>query len=460
MSDAPDPIDVGDRRELFVDDHLIDSFSGDARLTLHHPRREEIAMTLDRPWEGNVSLYAVIVPVNDGYRLYYRGWHIDGGPGGEPTDPVTCLARSPDGLQWERVDVGRIPFDGSTDNNIVWDGIGSSTFTPFLDGNPEASPDARYKAVAASKPEEGSRQLYAFTSPDGIEWQSAGPILDQNHISYKAFDSQNVAFWDAVREEYRVYVRDWALDDTTRRIATATSTDFLEWTNAEFIDLEPENDVPEHLYTNAVQPYPRAPHIMVGFPARFRPDRGDMVEPLFMASRDGHTFRRYRDALIRPGRNADRWGNRSNYVQTGLMLTPSPLPGEEQELSILTNEGYYEGEDTRFRRYSYRLDGFVSLHAPATGGEVVTTPIVFEGQQLHLNVSTAVSGHVRVEVQEADGTPIDGFELHDMDDIYGDELDHPVSWRGADGLSDLAGTPIRLRFELKDADVFAMRFGE
>lgn len=448
---------IGSRRELFLDDWLIDEMKN-ASLKLHRPRREEVIIEFDKPWEGNVSLYGTIIKTEDGYRMYYRGHHKEGGPGGWPTSPVVCLAHSPDGLAWERADVGLIEFNGSKDNNIVWAGEGSGAFVPMLDGNPKASPEAKYKAVAKTKDDRG-RRLSVLQSPDGLSWEKMReePILTHDSVSSRAFDSQNVAFWDAEREEYRVYFRDW-VEGQVRGIKTAISEDFLNWSEPQWIEWCPQAPL-VHLYTNAVQPYPRAPHLLVGFPARFRPDREDMLEPLLMTSRDGLTFRRWEDALIRPGRNADRWHNRSNYAQTGFMLTPSALPGEEKELSILTNEDYYKGNETRFRRYSWRLDGFVSLHASADGGEVVTKPFIFEGGRLHLNYSTAVAGHIRMEVQDADGHPIEGFTLEDMDPFYGDGLDQEFSWKGKSDLSTLAGRPVRLRFELKDADIYALRFG-
>ena len=41
-----------------------------------------------------------------------------------------------------------------------------------------------------------------------------------------------------------------------------------------------------------------------------------------------------------------------------------------------------------------------------------------------------------------------------------DELDAPVSWTEGGDISALAGKPVRLRFALKDADVFALRTGD
>ena len=45
------------------------------------------------------------------------------------------------------------------------------------------------------------------------------------------------------------------------------------------------------------------------------------------------------------------------------------------ELSLYINDGgswSQRGEASRFRRYTIRIDGFVSMHAPLSGGSVVT----------------------------------------------------------------------------------------
>ncbi len=69
---AADPIDVGSRRELFVDRHLIDSMDG-ARLVLHHPQPREVVLKFDRPWEGLYSGYETVLKDGGTYRFYYRG---------------------------------------------------------------------------------------------------------------------------------------------------------------------------------------------------------------------------------------------------------------------------------------------------------------------------------------------------------------------------------------------------
>ena len=75
-SDAKDPgsaIAIGDRRELLVDDFLVDKLSGGARLQLHQPVPREIVLKTDALWEGNASGYQSVFQDGGLYRMYYHG---------------------------------------------------------------------------------------------------------------------------------------------------------------------------------------------------------------------------------------------------------------------------------------------------------------------------------------------------------------------------------------------------
>jgi hypothetical protein len=109
------------------------------------------------------------------------------------------------------------------------------------------------------------------------------------------------------------------------------------------------------------------------------------------------------------------------------------------------------------RRGTVRTDGFASVHAPYEGGEFVTRPLVFTGDTLVLNLATSAVGSVQVEVQDPNGKPIQGFELTRMGPVYGDELEREVSWNSGADLGALAGKPVRFRFVMKDADLYAFR---
>lgn len=475
---------IGTRLELFVDDGLIESLAGRASLRLHSPTMREIALVTDRPWEGNMcGGYKTCFRDGDRFRMYYQAWHgvieeVDGKTVLKDAPIRIGYLESTDGIRWHRPDLGLIEFNGSKQNNIVFTGIGADVkgvhgFAPMKDANPAVAPDARYKAMGATN--DWPSKLYALKSPDGLRWSL---ISEEPVITEGAFDSQNVAFWDTTRGEYRAYIRDF--DKNCRGIKTCTSPDFVNWTQPQW--LEYPGAPSEQLYTNMVIPYPRAPHIFVGFPARYveRP-WSPMIEALpelehrklrakaserygaavsdgqFMASRDGLRFKRWEDTFIRPGlRPKGSWAYGDCYQGWGLLETKPDIADAPHELSMFAIESYWRGSANAIRRYTIRTDGFVSLHAPRDGGELVTKPITFTGNRLLLNISTSAGAPARVELQSPDGRAIEGFTLDDCTEILGDDLAFPVRWKG--DLASLAGTPVRVRFVLRDADLYSYRF--
>ena len=466
--------DIGSRLELFVDDYLIDTMDG-IRLVLHEPVPREVVMVHDEPWEGSGSGYHTIFQDGDLYRMYYKAWHLQVDEDGVsiPHPVLAAYAESHDGKAWVKPDLGLFEFNGSKHNNLVWVGPGSHDFTPFRDTNPSCAPDALYKAVGNG----GEKALLGFKSPDGIHWSL---IQEKPIMTGLPFDTQNLAFWDTVRHEYRAYVRDF--DNAVRGIKTATSKDFITWTTPVWLAYPGSPE--EALYTNQVKPYYRAPHIFIGFPTRYV-DRGwspqmealpeleerrqrslsslrygtVVTEGLFMTSRDGVTFHRWEEAFLRPGlRPKDGWTYGDNYIAWQVVRTDSDIEGAPDELSLYASEGYFKGASNALRRYTLRIDGFVSVKAPMSGGELVTKPFTFTGKHLYLNFSTSAAGSVRIEVQDANGTPIKGFSLDDCPELFGDSLSYIVFWNTGGDLSALAGKPVRLRFVMKDTDLYAVRF--
>jgi len=367
--------------------------------------------------------------------------------------PLIGYAESTDGIRWEKLRLGLIEFQGSKENNLVWSGPGNN-MAPFLDGRPDVPAEERYKAIVRT------RSVFALASPDGLRWRmmQEEPILTEG-----PFDSHNVAFWDPWREEYVVYARGVAGEGDfkggVRWIRRATSGDFLHWTPLVSIDA---GDAPfEHLYTNACVPYERAPGTYLMFPSRFVPERGPipdwpygsgLSDIVFMSSRDGLRFdRSFMEAFVRPGLDPGNWHERALYMERGILQT-SPT-----ELSLYGMENW-RLPSVCIRRFALRTDGFVSVCAGYAGGEFTTRPFVFEGDELELNYATSAVGSVRVEIQDAEGHPQPGFGLDACPELFGDEVAGTVRWEGDADLRALAGTPVRLRFVLKDADLFAFRF--
>jgi hypothetical protein len=319
----------------------------------------------------------------------------------------------------------------------------------------------------------------AFKSDDGLHWS---PLVDRPIITKGAFDTQNNAFWDPLREHYWCYIRDF--HHGIRDIRVATSADFRNWTDPERLAFGSSPD--EALYTNQIRPYDRAPHLFFGFPTRyvervfsnsamqalpdpehrqsrmtFHPRYGTaLTDGLLMTSRDGHTFCRWDEAFIRPGpQRHDNWVYGDGYQNLGLLETPVEDPTAPPELSFYVGEDHWKGP-SRLRRHTIRIDGFISLHARQKPGEVVTRPLLFRGRELSLNFATSAAGFVRVELQDTGGMALRGFALADSDELFGDTLDRVVTWKDKGNVAPLAGKPIRIRMVMSDADVYSFQFRE
>ncbi|GAA4444452.1 hypothetical protein GCM10023091_34610 [Ravibacter arvi] len=485
---------IGSRVELFIDDFFIKKLGGKASLKMHEPVPREIAIVHDAPWEGSGSGYHSVFKDGDIYRMYYKAWQHEASADRSNFHPLYCAyAESRDGINWVKPNLGLHEFKGSKNNNIVFvsgafKGFDLDAGHPavFKDENPNVKPDARYKAIIISG--KTKRGLVAFKSPDGINWTL---LSEEPIITNGAFDSQNLAFWDPVRKEYRAYWRYFSqstadnknLYKGIREIRTATSGDFINWEgqkNVTYAD-SPE----EQLYTNQIKAYHRAPHIFIGFPARYiergwsesmrslpelaeREKRAEkhirygtaLTETLLMSSRDGVKFHRWNEAFLRPGIESDgTWTYGDQYMAWHLVETKSDRPGAPNELSLYSTENYWKGKASKLRRYTLRLDGFVSVNAPASGGEILTRNFTFKGNELFLNFATSAAGAIRVEILDKNGKPIPGYALEDCSEIFGDTVARPVHWKkSGTNVSALQGKEISLRMVISDGDIYSFQF--
>ncbi len=463
-TNAEAAIAIGSRRELFVDDLLIERMAG-AALRLHQPVEAGVAIRFDLPWEGPFCGYPTVIMDQGRYRLYYRGLPTAGKDGSSAE--VTCLAESSDGVHWEKPCLGLFEVNGSKRNNVVLahQPPFSHNFAPFLDTRPGVQHSERYKALAGTA-ESG---LCGFVSEDGIRWRRFG---DKPLLTKGAFDSQNVAFWSQSEQCYVAYFRTWSGGGFAgyRTISRATSPDFVAW--SEPVEMKFGDTPPEHLYTSQTHPYFRAPHIYVATPMRFVPGRkvltdeqartlgvkpgyaGDTADTVFMATRGGDRFvRLFLESFIRPGSDLGNWVSRAGMAALGV------VPTGPAEMSIYKQASYAQ-PTSRLVRYILRTDGFVSVNAPYSGGEMVTRPLVFAGQKLSINFATGAAGEVRVEIQDANGRALEGFGLADAVEQIGDDIDRIVTWKKGPDVGSLAGREVRLRFVMRDADLYSLRFVE
>jgi len=498
---AVEPTHIGSDRQLFVDRYLVDTLDG-VELRLQEPRSGGVAVRYDGPADYPFSFYTTVFKDGPVYRMYYRGRDPGAPEGADPrVRGRTCYAESVDGIHWTKPELGLFPmFDGSRQNNVILP-FGES-FDPFIDTRPGVPPSERYKAVSEVPSESFAafieslgadaigfdtdeilrgHGLLGYVSGDGIHWRlvSKEPVSPKDPELFNHYDASNVVFWSNAEQQYLMYQRHAAGGELgeggIRSTARSTSPDFLHFSKPVPMTFsDTGSDQPEHhLYVNNTQPYFRSPRLYIALQARIlfhrqaltdeqarevSPEPGgggveNISDTVLLTTRPGSTQYEFtfKESFVRPGIGYSNWTSRTNYAAIGIVSTG------ESEMSFYVQRDY--GQKTaHLERMVLRLDGFASAHAPYAGGELVTRPFTFGGTALEINYSTSAAGAIRVELQDAGGRPIEGFTLADCSEIIGDEIKRTVAWNSGTDVSSLAGKPVRLRFRMKDADLFSFRF--
>ncbi len=482
--------ELKNNREVCWDMALVGE-SENVTLDVHKPVRKNIVMDCDRDWEIVGVNYLGLVKVGDTYRMYYRGRDKDFW---RTYKNRLCVAESKDGKTFTRRTIGVHEYDGSLDNNIFhFEERPIDNFSVFLDENPDCPADAKFKALSCCEtwlPEGGRRlDLLYYKSADGYSFEKVGPLPVPG-----VFDSYNVVLWDSVEGEYKLYLRDFHdkngdrkmtppkeedLAGVYRDVRLSTSKDFVNWSHPRMIEFSDGlRDI--ELYTNQIFKYKRVPNMYIGLPSRYlnRPNpkvnynylpdwdgertkknaTGSRIGTVFMdtgimTSRDGFHFDRWDGAYMTPGlQRPDNWYYEDCYIAYDMAVTDSDEAPGTPEISLYRPEGFNVAH-SRMVRYTLRFDGFFSWHAPFSGGVVTTVPVTFDGEALELNYATSGLGHMRVLICDEAGEPIEGY---DSGIIWGDTLSRNVDFEKP--LAELKGKTVRIRFEMKDCDLYSFKF--
>lgn len=477
-------ISLNNTRQVCWDLSLADR-AENITLDIHRPVRQNIALDCGCEWEAFGVNYLGLVKTGDGYRLYYRARdsHFL-----STYRNRFCIAESADGITFTRMNLDSSEYENSnihfTESRTV------DNFSVFRDENPDCPDDARFKALSSLTtwlPDGGMKnELLYYRSADGIRFEKVGVLPIPG-----VFDSYNIVFWDSGAGEYRMYIRDFHTHDgervtkppreedlpkVCRDVRLTTSPDFIHWTEPEMIRFS-DGDLHTELYTGMIFPYYRA-DVYLGLPTRYnnRPDAGVNFKYLpdwngkrqeyirsgsrlgtvfcdtgIMTSRDGLHFEKWNGAYMTTGpERGDNWYYEDGYFAYGIAETPDGFGG--CEISLYRPEGWFVGHP-RIVRYTVRLDGFYSWHANGSGGSILTHPVVFRGSSMEINFATSSLGGVRILLCDEDGCPMEGY---DSGILFGDSTARPVEFeKPADALN---GVPVRIRFELTDADLYSFRF--
>lgn len=466
-------IEIGSQRQFFWNSEIIDSSQTTAALTGHRPVKQDIILTFNSPWEGSISEGFNIVKLEDGYGLYYSTY--DTGDSAR-----ICFASSRNGISWEKPSLGMTTFNGSTDNNIIFDADRGLTggFFAFRDTNADSESRQQYKAIGITS--DGYFQLY--TSADGLHWEYKGNA--DKKISNDEYHPLNLTsvFWNKSREEYQCFYT--AEKSGKQVIMMLSSKDFVNWKKSG-VALSDK----EYGFASAnIFPYYRNENMLIGLPMRRvtvsdkeavdnfaseNPVPGSITDCVFAYSADAENFDISQRAWLSAGPQTDKnWIYGDCFAASGLIQTPSlhSRQGQDEEISVYVAENVLSETSAQLVRYTTRIDGFYSYSAPYSTKKVVTKPIVFDGSRMTLNFSTSTDGYVYVRILDKNGQPFDDITYTDRQGeeytvpaytsykMLGDRVDREVVFNA--DLSRLSGKSVILEFYLSDADIYSFAFDD
>ena len=515
---AQSPIEVGDRRQVFIDGRFMAAVRG-VTLEVKTPIKRGIVLQADDPQRTFIGQYGSVLEHDGVFHMWYQAHTVTSTAGvGDESEGrgYICYARSEDGVHWIKPKLGLAEAIPGAEPNIVV-GAGAGSFPAdmrswnggeagnvFVD--PTASPEERFRLgireeVLSKEP--GKFGLHLMSSPDGTHWR----LTHRNVVNYWSplphLDTCNVLFWDPSRRTYRAYVR-YNLrlpGGRNRAVAYGESPDLAHFPHVENMRLVMAHDGQDpslpmangrelrmvDYYTNATVKYPLADDAYYMFPSAYfhyegvlpeftkdKPVNAGTLDIRFAASRDGVEWNRYdRRPYVRPSPTG-RWDARMLYMYRGL------IPAGESRILLYYygsdwDHGWWRDESNRrilraagiapsvnqgaIGVLELRRDGFIAARAAYAGGEFTTPPLRFTGDELVVNIDTSAAGEARLELQDEAGIALPGFTLADCVSIHtANEISRRVRWQGGTDLSALAGKPVRVRFVMRDAELYAFQF--
>jgi len=469
----------GATTELFLDDALV-SCKQDVIEVLHEPvRHPEPVLVADQPWEGfGVALAGTVMFDQDRFRMWYMAL-----PEKARGAQFMAYAESDDGIAWRKPMLEVIPFGEHARTNLVM-GQGVNIHGPCVIRNPDASEEREkylvfFDSYSKYRPESAqvqsqSRWSYTAASADGFHWV---PPKGRAAVPGKSDTGQSVV-WDPATRQFLAYMRGVMSDHNGQRIRyvrLATSADFVHWSAP--IELmrsdEADGGADHQFHQFSVTRYGS---VYIGLLSVFH------IRDLATENgRPCYTSRPYPeiascDTHLAVSRDGIRWQRVANR-QPFLGLRPGMWDGmfiNTASQMVLRDDQvwiYYAGNrNMQGMGYAKAIgaarlprDRFLALE-PRTRldtGVVETTPLRLEDGALSINAN-ADGGCVRVELCTFNGGKIEGFGKDECTPLSADKLSHTVAWRHAgrtrglgDALRETSGNPIRIRFYLNQARLYA-----
>jgi hypothetical protein len=454
------PKRIGNRRQLFLDDWLVERTENLRRepgKPLKHPGNPVLKPSL--LWDAaRVDLYGDAVWDSRAglLRLFYncQSWPraVPGSAKPEKTVQL-CYAESPDqGLTWRKPLFDVVPFDGTQETSIVYRPRYAHLAGPFvLFDERDPDPSRRYKLftsdygdTAAGTPASPPGIDVAF-SPDGVHWRRS-PL---NPVLPMLSDTAHSVMWDERIGRYVAFVR-MRPRGFGRAVGRTESVDFEHWSPPELVFATRQHQ----FYAMGVTAYEG---VYIGTPWIIYNDKKDpKLPPPIMEAELGFSPDGWNWTRPFPGTAFLGVGAPGSPDEKQIRMSSSLVVLDDRILCLYAMSRDVHVSDMRVEVgvATLRLDGFAAMAAGETAGTLETKPFLVQGTRLLVNAG-ADGGELRIAVLDARGRPIPGFEASNCHAIREDGLRLNVEWDSNREFSRLRGKSVRLRFTLRRARLYS-----
>ena len=402
-------IEVGDQKQLLLDDYLLESQENVQRV-LHQPRRftGNPIIVGDRSWEKWTAYPNGRPVIFDQQMGKFRMWYMASLLDEEAYAGIlykACYAESKDGYRWTKPNLGLVEWDGSRRNNIMpWGETWMRRVNVIKDPR-DTDPNRRYKMTYVDVFDGRSAITKAYSN-DGIHWRLNG---DEQPWFRKPHNG-NLMGWDPRIQRYVFFVR---MPGGPNSVGRSTSPDLLSWSAPETVLAPGPHERRKHfkglaafmyegIYLGWLWVFERGKEGWIGADAELAFSRDGTGwtrlfpgAPFFERGKPG-AWDSHLSIPVAPVVRGDKlwiyyWGENFPYGVTALRKV---------------QDGWVESGQRRQRATgvaTLQVDRFVSLDAGDQGGYVITKPLKLHGKQLIFNVSCKDNGNASVEMLDGSG---------------------------------------------------------
>ena len=454
-------LEIGTARQLLLDDGVVAS-TRNLKRRLHRLQRHPANPVIvgDTPWErwttypnGRPVLFD---PESGEFKIWYMSSLVDDAAHRGIRYKVG-YAVSKDGVHWTKPELGLVEWQGSRSNNIIPWGTRWMRRANVIRDPRDPDPDRRFKMTYVDV-FDGKSAITKGHSADGVHWK----LNADGKPWFRRAHSANLLGWDPRIESFVCYVR---MPGSPNSVGRSTSPDFVTWSDPEPV-LVPGPDE-SNLHFKGLSAFLYEGRYLGWLWVFERGDEGWVRADAELAySRDGVRWQRIFPGEFILGRGeAGAWDSH-------LSIPVAPVVHQDRIRVYYWGENFPYGSDLRKVQAGWveqgerkqratglatlRRDGFVSFEAGEQTGRLTTRNLRMSGNRLILNAD--VGGDLRVEILDTAGRPLSGFTSEACDPVSGDSLGHRVSWNGNTGLGGLRNRALRLRFQLRDGNLYAFQF--